>query len=280
MLFFPQTRLKKFASMNDILVLSSFEALRHEKLRLDRSEAELNDKLRLRGVLLKLEEVANRRQLTNLLVRVQMLQCESTCLGVLVKDDREEIALTEKRYASAMVESRRAANDRKEYNTYLACEIRRLSGACRLDESARAQSLCTFPVFMSDAEKFDAVVQNYAELALVRTAVESSTARHEEMLRRLEDTARDGREKHMAAATDLSRTCCDLKAHIIKQRLELRQLYSPEDASRLICWAETVSSNARAKARWDFMHPVCMLDVVMLEGLRLRVLEEEEERAH
>jgi hypothetical protein len=256
--------------MNDLLVLTSFEALRHEKLRLSRSDVELSEKMRLRGALLKREEVANRRQLTSLLVRVQMLQCESVCLGGVVSNNGGEVVRIEKRYETAMGESRRAANERKVYNGLIAAEILHLSQMCRLADESAPQS---FSLLMNDTDKFDAVVQNYSQLALVRTAVESTATRHEEALRRLDDSAREGRDKHMAAATELSRTCFNLKMRIIDQRLELRQHFPPEDAGRLICWAESVSRTARAKARWDFMHPVCMLDVVMLEGLRLRVVE-------
>lgn len=258
--------------MNDLLVLSSFEALRYEQLRLDRSEAELNEKLRLRGALLKREEVANRRQLTNLIIRVQMLQCENICLGFLLRGDRDNMKLIEHNYQLAISDSKRAANERKEYNAFVAQEIQRLSKLCQSDPSSPPSN--TFPVFTSEAEKMDAVVHNYSQLTIVRTAADESTARHAEALRRLEDSARDGREKHMAAATELSRACYDLKGQIVTQRVELRQLYTPDHANGLVCWAESMGRTARAKARWDFMHPVCMLDVVMLEGLRLRVEEE------
>ena len=251
--------------MNDLLVLSSFEALRCEKLRLDRSEAELDQTLRLRGVLLKREEVSNQRQLTGLLVRVQMLQCESACLAALVGENREEPVLIERQYDLAIREARRAANDRKEYNERLAAEIRRLSPV-----SCESHHQPVFSVCMSEEEKLDAIIYNTNQLTLVRAAVESSPVRLRSALLRLEESARDGREKHMAAATDLSRTCSDLKALIVDQRLELRQRWCPEDAHRLVCWAEAVSKKARAKARLEYMHPVCMLDVVMLEGLRLK----------
>jgi 23S rRNA G2069 N7-methylase RlmK/C1962 C5-methylase RlmI len=249
--------------MNDLLVLTSFEALRCERLRLERSDADLNEKLRLRGVLLKREEVSNRKQLATLLARVHMLQCESECLEVLLRDDRAEAARMDARIETAVSESRRAANDRKEFNGRLAAAIRNFSLQAGQPDSR------AFPLFTSEADKLDAIVQNYAELVVVRAAVESSPTRHAEALRRLEESAREGRERHMAEATDLSRTAHDLKAHIAEQRLRLRHLYAPDDAHCLMCWAESVGKKARCRVRWDLMHPVCMLEVVMLEGLRL-----------
>jgi hypothetical protein len=249
--------------MNDLLVLASFEALRCERLLLERSESELNEKLRVRGVLLKREEVSNRRQLASLLARVHMLKCESECLEVLLRDDRAEAAQMDARIETAVSESRRAANDRKEFNGRLDAAIRNFSL-----QAGRPDSLA-FPLFTSEADKLNAIVLNYAELALVRAAVESSSTRHAEALLRLEESAREGRERHMTEATDLSRTLYDLKAHILEQRLMLRRLWVPDDAHRLMGWAESVSKKARSRVRWDLMHPVCMLEVVMLEGLRL-----------
>ena len=258
---------KSSLDMSDLLVLTSFEALRCERLRLERSDAELNEKLRLRGVLLKREEVANRRQFATLLSRVHMLQCESECLEVLLKDDRAEAARMDARFETAVAESRRAANERKEFNGRLAAAIRSVSFQARQpDEDSPA-----FPLYTSDADKMDVIVRNYSEMVLVRAAVESSPTRHAEALHRLEESAREERERHMAAATDLSRTMFNLKAQIVEQRQRLRQIYAPDDAHRLVCWAESVSKKARSKVRWDLMHPVCMLEVVMLEGLKLNL---------
>ena len=256
--------------MNDFLVLSSYEELQAEQARLHQSEAGLSEKLRLRGALLKREEVANRRQLTNLMIRVEMLRCEDECLQALVKHNRHKVASLEEKYHRMVNEARRASVERKEYNAYVTEEIKRL---CQM-LPVTAQDASHFALFKNETEKMEAVVQNFTQLAVVRSAVHTSSTRHEEVLRRLEASANEGREQHLRSATELSRMCYDLKSHILKGRRILREVHVPEEAATLVAWAESVGRMARAKARWDVTHQVCMLGVVVMEGLRLRVVEE------
>jgi hypothetical protein len=265
--FFSSNQSKILHTMNDLLVFTSYEQLQAEQARLDQSEAWLNESVRLRSALLKREEAANQRQLTNLLIRAEMLRCESECLQALAENRREWVEALEKRCHQMANEARRASLERKQYNERVTDEISRL---CKL-LPATAQSAPPFALLKNETEKMDAVVQNYAQLAFVRSAVDAFPARHQELMRRLEASANEGREQHMRSATELSRACYDLKTQILGQRRVLREMHAPEEAAALVVWAESVGKTARAKARWDVLHQVCMLGVVVMEGLRLRV---------
>ena len=256
--------------MNDLLVLTSYEQLQAEQARLDQSEAWLNESIRLRSALLKREEMANQRQLTSLLIQAEMLRCESECLQALAENRREWVEALEKRCHQMANEARRASLERKQYNERVTDEIARL----RKLLPAAAHGAPPFSLFKNETEKMEAVVQNYAQLAFVRSAVDACPARHQELMRRLEASASEGREQHMRSATELSRACYDLKTQILGQRRVLREAHAPEEAAALVVWAESVGKTARAKARWNVMHQVCMLGVVVMEGLRLRVEEE------
>jgi predicted nucleic acid-binding Zn-ribbon protein len=262
--------------MSDYLVLSSYEALYVEQTRLRRYEAELNEQLLIRGALLKREELANHRQHVKLIAQVEMLRCESTCLQALIVNDRETMIACEHRFRQMSNDSRLAATERKECNSSVAEEIRRLTAEISNRGNTPNRGISSaFTVIHSEDAKMEAVMKNCAELAVVRSTLDSCVSRHQMALRRLEEAADKERERHMQTATELSRICSELKAQVLHLREELRKINPPELAVELFGWVGVVTKMVRTKVRWDFAHQICMLNVVAMEGLRLQLRDME-----
>ena len=238
------------------------EAL-HRELALYRGlEETLRQSLKVRSAALKQEEAAIRKELDSLLIKNEMLQCEHTCLQAILRDDKVWVVRHQAWYMSAAKASKSAALERMGQNTWMVSELARLQ------------------------TEIDALEPNYnkyrwqgmaassaTQTQVVREASARFASHSERVLACLEANAEAGREKYTRAIEQAGRSVSTLRGGIVAMRNYLREIHPAAVANELIVWAEAGGRIARNKARWDFQHPICPLDLVMLEGLRLRLAE-------
>jgi hypothetical protein len=239
--------------------LSTNDALCHELAKYRGLEESLRQQIKVRSAALKQEEATIRKALDALLIKNEMLQCEYTCLEAILRDDRVWVIHYQAWYISAVKASKTAALERMGQNLWMVQESARLQAEInvrgRVDDGACGK------------EAGDASVQ------AVREASARFASHSEHVLQCLEANAESGRVKYARAMEQAGKTVSTLRGGIVAMRNYLREIHPAEVANELIVWAEAGGRIARNKARWDFQHPICPLDVVMLEGLRLRLAE-------
>jgi hypothetical protein len=239
---------------------SSCEALQHELVQYRLIEDELRQQIYVRSAALKQEEASIRKQLDAVLIKHEGLHCEHVCLEAILRDDKPWVVDYQAWYVSAVKASRSASMERMSQNVWLANETERLQSeidALERDNGWHAQGASNGNV---DAQ-------------VVREASGRFASRSERTLQCLETNAQVGRERYSRAMEKVGKDITTLRGGIVAMRNYLREVYPAEAANELIVWAESGGRIARGKARWDFQNPICPLDLVMLEGLRLRLAE-------
>ena len=244
-----------------------FEALRCEIAQNRMLEEGLRQQISARSAALKQEEVVIRKQLDGLLIKSEMLRCEHSSLEAILRDDRVWVVHQQAWYISAVKASKSAALERMDQNVWMASETARLQ--TEIDASERDDRWRAGEVL--DAGDDEAAL---AWTQVVREANGRFASHSEHILQCLETNAQIGREQYTRATEQAGKDVTALRGGIVAMRNYLREVHHQASvANELIVWAETGGRVARSKARWDFQHPICPLDLVILEGLRLRLAD-------
>jgi hypothetical protein len=240
--------------------------LTHELAQYSKLEDELRQNISTRSVALKQEELSIRSELDGVLVRQEMCQCEHACLEALLRDDKVWVIHHQAWYVAAAKASRSAAMERMDQNVWMTQEINRLQveiEALERCDGSRNEG-------HGEAESPPLLLER---ARCVREARAGFAMHSERILASLEANAQEGRERYGRAMRQANEAIRLLHAGIVQMRNFLREIHLPDVANELIVWAEAGGRIARNKARWDFQHLLCPLDLVILEGLRLRLAE-------
>ena len=252
-------------------LLQALEVLNCELVQYRQLEEELQHQISVRSAALKQEEALIRKELDGVLIRHEMLQCEHSSLDAILRGDRVWVIRYQSWYMSAVLTSKSAAMERMGQNAWITQEITRLQAEIHCLEADRAQQQ------HSDSTRCDVAIDSPSLLLqraqLVREAKDRFAAHSERVLGSLEINAQAGRERHGRVLQQMNEAVLVLRGEIVAMRNFLREMYPPDVANELITWAEAGGRIARSKARWDFQHLLCPLDLVILEGLRLQLAD-------
>ena len=250
----------------------AYDGLHTELKRYRQLEEGLRQQIAVRSAALKLEETSIRKELDGMLIKQEMLQCEHTCLEAILRTDRVWVINYQAWYIFAVKTSRAASMERMGQNAWVTQEIVRLQAEVDSLERAGDQWCDEQKKKLTD-EDLSAIQMNLDRIETVRKASDRYALHSENVLKNLETNAQIGRERYNRSMDQVGKAVVALRGGIVAMRNYLREVHQAAVANEFIVWAEAVGRIARNKARWDFQNPLCPLDLVILEGLRLRLAD-------
>ena len=256
----------------------SFETLYTEQGLLRAKQEDLKREISIRSTAFRQEEMCSKRLLDKELIKSLMLGFERECLEALLNGDQLWVIEHQARYIIDVRQAKSAAIERRGQNAWMNQEMQRLAGEIQSLEGLNEHSHAFGLVGVSERDIQTAIAHNDVLIEAAKKNVKAFPQHSKKVLRHLDQNAQASRERFTRQIDDTARTCAELLGCVVGLRNRLREMHSPAVANELVVWAEASGRAARNKATWDLQHPICPLDLMMLEGLRLRRTEIEEQK--